>query len=247
MTSAISAKKTFLIWDYEKILEILNISGPSQSRDLIDVTSHDSTFGFKEFVAGIISGGEVSIDGNFISGDERGQVAFHTDMQATTIKNAFIIMPMATGIAWFFTAFAKGFAAEHPMDSKVGVSGSLLISGQPLLLVTQAAGMSALEGIKDGGTGSGEGLTILPTRAVGTYDYACTVHTTNTGVKLTVTADSQIVYVHGELEETDVETDAITLGAAGTVTKILILVYDDADPIDTAPRLYTLSVTRPLP
>lgn len=241
MTSGVAAFGTFLIWNYNKVLEITNISGPSQSRDTIDLTSHDSPNAFKEYVAGLIDGGEISIEGHFIKGDALGQIKFHTDMQGGTKRSCFIVMPMGVGGAWSFEAIATGFESTFPHDSGIGVSGSLKITGKPTLLTTQSAGMSALAGIEE--TGPDDSLVITPTVAEGTYAYVCTVDTASTHVELTVTAVAHTVYIQGVSEATGVESAEIALGDTGTVTNILIIVYET----DEAPRLYTLAVTRPVP
>lgn len=239
MTSGVAALRTFLIWNYSKVLEILSISGPSQSRDTIELTSHDSPDKFREFVAGPISGGEVSIEGNLIVGDTLGQIALHTDMQDGTKRDCFIVLPMGVGAALSFEALAKGFESSYPNDGKIGLSGSLQVTGKPTLLTVQSAGMSALAGIEE--NGPDDALVITPVRAVGTYEYECTVNTNSTHVELTVTAVAHTVYINGELEATGVESGEIALGDAGTTTKILIIVYE----ANEAPRLYTLSVIRP--
>ena len=147
MTSAVSAKGTVLVWNYRKILEIFNISGPAQSRDVIDVTNHDSADAFREFIVGPVNGGEISIEGNLIVGDTAGQIAFHTDVQGGTKRNAFLVMPMSVGVALSFAAFAKGFEMDFPFDGKLGVSGSLQVTGKPTLLTTQTTGISDMTGI----------------------------------------------------------------------------------------------------
>lgn len=249
-SEGVSGFTTILIWDHREVLEVLNISGPSQTRDMTEVTSHDSDSGFREFIAGPISGGEITIEGNLIVGDTDGQVAFHGDMQATTMKTGFIVMPMGVGTSLYFSGFAKGFEASFPYEDKIGVSGSIQVTGKPTLLTSQATGMTTdfLKGIKDGGTGSGDPLTITPTGAAGTYAYACTVHTTNTGVKLTVTCDGQTPYIQGTANTSGAQTTAaISLGGTGTVTTIFIYSYTIATPPDTSPRVYRLLVTRPAP
>lgn len=47
---------------FTTIAQITNISGPNISVDTVDVTSMDSVGGWKEFIAGMIDGGEVSIE-----------------------------------------------------------------------------------------------------------------------------------------------------------------------------------------
>jgi predicted secreted protein len=50
---------------WEKIAEITNISGPDKSRETIDVTSLDSTDGYREFIGSFRDAGSVSLSMNF--------------------------------------------------------------------------------------------------------------------------------------------------------------------------------------
>lgn len=63
----------FLRWDesggsWDTIAEINSIDGPSMSRDSIDVTSLDSTGGYREFIAGFRDAGAISLTMNFVKG-----------------------------------------------------------------------------------------------------------------------------------------------------------------------------------
>lgn len=232
-----SAKGTILVWHYRKILEQVNISGPNQSRDMLDVTNHDSADGFREFIAGIADPGEISLEGNFIAGDSGGQIAFHTDLQAANSRTCWLILPMSIGAAWVFSAFGSGFEQAFPHDNKLGVSGTLKVNGKPSLYVTQSTGISNMTGIEQN---NGDALVITPAIAASTYEYVCSVDTTSTWVKLTVTAASHTIYIQGTSVATGVQSGEIALGAAGTDTEIFIMAYETSK----APRVYKLTVTR---
>lgn len=238
VSSGVSGFSSLLIWNYHRILEMLSISGPSQSMDPIDVTSHDSPEGYREFVAGILSGGEISIEGNLIVEDELGQQKFYADLQAGNKRDAWIVMPMGVGAALSFSALAKGFNPSAPYEDKIGVSMSLQVTGKPILLTTQSGGISGLTGIQQQG---GAALTITPAIAAGTYKYACAVNTASTWVKLTVTAADHTIKVQGVTQTNGIQGDPIALNPAGEGTEIFIFVYEAAK----APRLYVLTVTRP--
>jgi predicted secreted protein len=233
-----SAFGTFLFWNGAKVLELTSISGPSESRNTIDVTSHDSDDAYAEYIAGVAEGGEISLEGNLITTDSAGQVAFHTDLQAGTKRTGFIVLPMALGKAFTFTGMGSGFSGSYPYDDKASVSGTVKVSGKPTYLTTQSTGISALSGIEEIDTTA---LSLNEVVAAGTYAYTCTVDTDSSWVKLTVTAASHTIYVNGTAQTTTVQGGEIALGAAGTTTEITILVYETSK----APRVYTLSVTRP--
>ena len=140
-SAAISGFGTLLNWDSSDIAELTSISGPSETANTIDVTSHDSDDTYAEFVAGIRDGGEISFDGNVITTDTNGQIAMHTDFQAGS-KKAFIIKlpgwvsssheyPQITGYG-IVTAFGMNF----PFDDKVSFSATIKVTGKPTLAVS---------------------------------------------------------------------------------------------------------------
>ena len=45
-----------------KVAEVVNISGPNIETEDIDITSMDSSSGFRDFIPGLIDGGEISVD-----------------------------------------------------------------------------------------------------------------------------------------------------------------------------------------
>lgn len=236
MTQAVSAFGTVLVWNSTPLLELTSISGPSQSRDTIDVTSHNSTDKYREFIAGPVSGGDVSVEGNLIIEDELGQINFYEDLQAGTKRNAWIVLP--DGAAMAFEAIPTSFSPSSPYEDKISVSMAMQITGKPILYTTQSAGISTLSGIEETGSTA---LTITPTVFPVTYKYNCTVDSDSDWVKLAVTAVDHTIYVQGELQTSGTQGGNIALNPAGETTDIFIMVYE----ANKSPRLYVLSVTRP--
>lgn len=64
-SSAIAGVGTVFKRALVTVAEINSISGPNMSASVIDVTSLDSTGGYKEFISGMRDGGEVSLTCNF--------------------------------------------------------------------------------------------------------------------------------------------------------------------------------------
>ena len=46
---------------FSDVAEIVELTPPSMSRDEIDVTSHQSSDGYREFISGLRDGGEVCV------------------------------------------------------------------------------------------------------------------------------------------------------------------------------------------
>ena len=114
--------------------ELTSISGLSLSADAIDVTSHGSTSAYREFVAGLIDGGEFSVEGNHIAADT-GQQQILTHLAARDAEAMTIVYPDASD--WAFSALCTAYsAADAPVDGKLAFSATFKITGVPVLTYT---------------------------------------------------------------------------------------------------------------
>jgi predicted secreted protein len=134
MTEAISAFGTKLSWNGADVAELTSISGPNETMDTIDVTSHDSPDAYREFIAGIRDGGEISIEGNFIKTDTTGQIALHNDFQAGT-KRAWIIKFPGGSTQISGNGFITAFSPSFPFEDKIGFTATIKVTGKPALSV----------------------------------------------------------------------------------------------------------------
>jgi predicted secreted protein len=135
MTSGISGFGSNLNWDTVDIAELTNISGPSQSADTIDLTSHDSSDAYREFVAGLRDGGEISFEGNLITTDSTGQIAMHTDFQAGSTKAWSITFPSSLG-SMAGNGIVTAFELSYPAEGKISISGTIKVTGKPTLTIS---------------------------------------------------------------------------------------------------------------
>ena len=129
-------------WDY--IGDLTNISGPSLTVDTIDVTAHDSADSFREYAAGVIDGGDLTLEGNFI--DAAGGVEI-TDLIDTRDIVSHIVKFPTTGTStevnyesWLFTGAVVNFETQAPHDGKIGFNASVKLSGKPFLTSTYTSG-----------------------------------------------------------------------------------------------------------
>ena len=111
--------------------EITNISGPGISTGEIDITNHSSSDDFREFVAGLMDGGEFSIEGNLTSTLVTG---LYADLISRTSQSYTITYP--NSLTWTFTGYPKSFETDAPVDGKLGFSATFRVSGKPTLAST---------------------------------------------------------------------------------------------------------------
>jgi hypothetical protein len=238
MSNAVIGLGTTLSRNGSAIAELTNIGGIEISMDTIDVTNHQSSGGFKEFIAGLMETSDLPIEFNFIPSDTNGQIGLQTDMLNRTLQSFVITFPSSTGTTWSFTALVTKFSTGNVTpEGKLSGSATLKISGQPTLGITLSNAVTAM-------TLSGSG-TFYPTAWAGTtYEYVYSVLTAVSTITLTPTFVAGTCTItcgtSSQTVATGVASSAITLGAAGSVTTITVAIKETGK----SPRTYTIKVAR---
>ncbi len=117
---------------FTSIAEVTELTPPSMSRDAIEVTSHGSADGFREYISGWRDGGEVSIVANWLPTDTThdgttGLLESYLDDEA---HNWRVVLPdsLAT-IA--FAGFLTAFNPDLPLTEQGKLSCTIKITGKP--------------------------------------------------------------------------------------------------------------------
>ncbi len=168
MSDAVHAAGTTLTWDNEVVAKLKNIGGVELNVDMIDVTTHDSTSYYKQFVAGFIDTGEIPCEGLFDAGDTAGQQAMVTDCAARASKTAVITFPTVTGTTWTFTGFiTKIKIGDNPIDGAIPFTCTIKPTGVPVLSVSLVTGMSAC--------GFSNDVLMMPAFGIAAFEYVVTI------------------------------------------------------------------------
>ena len=121
---------------YEVIANVTNIGGPDRSRETIDVTSHDSTDGWMEFIGGLKDGGEISLDINYDPAETTHDLDDDFD-DATPRGYQIVILPDTIDEhTWTISGIMTGLGDEFPYDDKMGRTMTIKVSGKPTLAAT---------------------------------------------------------------------------------------------------------------
>lgn len=107
------------------ISEINSISGPSMTKDTIDVTSLDSIGGYREFITGFRDAGTLSLTMNFVRSTYD---LMKEDFDSDAAGNYEIVLPDGTSLEF------EGLVTELPMeispDDKITASVTIKLTGQ---------------------------------------------------------------------------------------------------------------------
>ncbi len=241
MSNATLGMGTSLSRNGNVIAELTKIGDISLKRDMIDVTTLQSPGQKEEVIPGLKRTGSISFEGNFYPGDTLGQMGLQSDYDNGVLQNFAITFPTTTGTTFTFSGYVEEltFGAAEP-NGVIPFKGSIKISGDTYLGITMSNNITAL-------TLSGSAVwypAFSATRYGIENPYVATVLTGVSSVTIkptfaagtcTITSGSQSVTV-----ASGVESSAINLGAAGSVTTIDITVKETGK----SPKVYRINVAR---
>lgn len=123
-------------WESALVGGLDNIGGVELTADTVEVTAHDSTGGFKEYITGLLDTSEVSISGYFDPADTTGQQKMLTDMQTSTVGECIITFPVSTKATWTFDGVIKSIKiGDNPVDGAIPFSASIKPTGKPTFAI----------------------------------------------------------------------------------------------------------------
>lgn len=114
---------------YESIPWATAIEMPGISFDIVDVTTNTSPNGFREKIAGLADGGEVTFTLNYHDDESTHQLLW-TIQQAREVIPFQVAMPQFdTNNLFDFEAFVSGLPISSPIDAQVTQAVTLTVTG----------------------------------------------------------------------------------------------------------------------
>lgn len=114
------------------VSEINSIDGPSMSRETIDVTSLDSTGGYREFIPSLKTGGTVNLGMNFT---RLTYDLFKGGFDSNDARTYCIVLPDASHTMFEFTGLVMELPLGITVDDKITADVTIQITGAPVLRV----------------------------------------------------------------------------------------------------------------
>jgi len=109
------------------LAEVNSISGPSMTRDFIDVTSLDSTGGYREFITGFRDAGTIQLTMNFTRATFD---LMKTDFESSTAVSYEIVLSDSENTSLEFEGLVTEIPLEISADDKITASVTIKISGE---------------------------------------------------------------------------------------------------------------------
>lgn len=112
---------------WTKMSEVNSINGPTMTRETIDVTSLDSTGGYREFITGFRDPGTVSLNMNFTRATYD---VMKSHFESDTLQNYEIVLPDDENTTFEFTALVTELPLSIPADDKISADVTMKVSGE---------------------------------------------------------------------------------------------------------------------
>ena len=134
MSDAIAGVGTlFRRWSgsaWVNIAEVNSIQGPNKTRETIDVTSLDSTGGYREFIASFRDGGTVQLTMNFTRATYE---LMNDDFEDDDAQSYEIVLPDDENTSLEFTGLVTEVPLAISTDDKVTADVTIKVTGQPVI------------------------------------------------------------------------------------------------------------------
>jgi hypothetical protein len=115
--------------DWVDIGEVSNITPPSATTDMIDVTHMQSPDGRREFVPGLIDPGECSFDMNYIPGSVGDLLLLALLDLAPSQRKRWCRIIYPNGVLHDFEALIQTYAPTIPTDDKMTATVTFKVTG----------------------------------------------------------------------------------------------------------------------
>lgn len=108
------------------VAEVNSVTGPNSTRNQIDVTSLDSTGGYKEYIGGFRDGGEVTLNMNFTKSTYG---LMQNDFEDDALVAYSVVLSDASATTIAFSGFVQNLGFAVPTDDKVTADVTIKVSG----------------------------------------------------------------------------------------------------------------------
>lgn len=136
--AALSAYNTIVAYadeggSYIDIAELTGVTGPSMQAETIDVTTHNCTSPFRQFISGLIDPGELSLEINFIPTEvthdpTAGLLSLLVNRTRTNFR---VTWPDEVGTAWIVPGVVTSFQPSANPAEALKATVSIKVIGAP--------------------------------------------------------------------------------------------------------------------
>ena len=109
------------------IARVFGLSGPTMSRDVVEVTTYDSIEGYREKIGGLRDGGQITFSLNF---RRSTYLIFKGDFESDTAVDYQVVLPDTDATTMTFSGLVVELPLTVPEGDRITVDITIEISGK---------------------------------------------------------------------------------------------------------------------
>lgn len=113
---------------FTTVLEVVNISGPGETLELIDATHMESPSSYREYIPSLLDSGEITFDVNFLP-NSTTQNVLRTDLTGRAKSNWQLVFTDSNTTTYSFAAYVTSHEPSAQIDDKLSASITLKVTG----------------------------------------------------------------------------------------------------------------------
>ncbi len=122
---------------FTTIAEVTNLSGPTETLELIEATHMESPGARKEYIPSLLDSGEMTFDLNFLPGDAN-QNALRDDMNARAKTNYQLVWTDLASTTYAFAGYVTNHGKTSQINDKLSAAVTVKITGDITVTPTPA-------------------------------------------------------------------------------------------------------------
>lgn len=121
--------------EFATVSELRSLSGPSITADVLEVTTHNTPTPWKRFIPGLLDGGEITADINYVPTDPThdGTSGLAALIQQGVCRNVQIVFPDDANTTWVAPCFLSSFEVSADPADVLMASITFKVAGPPTL------------------------------------------------------------------------------------------------------------------
>jgi len=120
---------------FTTIAEVLDITGPGLTSDLVDITNMDSAGKWEESLPTILRSGEITFSVNFlpVNATQSSTSGLINDFENRTNRNFQLVFTDSGTTTWSIAAYVTNVSPSMPVAGATTMDVTLKLTGQPTL------------------------------------------------------------------------------------------------------------------
>ena len=117
---------------WTRLQEVIEVTPPNMQVDDVEATHFTSDNRTREYISGLIEGGEASVGMNRIPGSATEILLMNLQTTGTKVQ---VLITWPNGTTWMFLGHVKGYETSSPIDDRMTATATLKVDGAQTITI----------------------------------------------------------------------------------------------------------------